>query len=395
MYDHCRTYHAFPESYWLTLHQLFRQADDAKATAIPVGDPIAKRDVSCTDVYLRALLLLLANPNEQQQKRLVQIHLWLERLVQHVSLLRAPPEEKSLVPLMLDLSAAAGVYREADADGRSPSLWLDTSGLARALKILVVRLRKGEAPASLGLGEGSSMPGVEQLLVLLFRLWCEGRNARAQARHSVSAKVKVSGTIAAMHFFISGGKPFRQPGNAAQLSRREHDEIATFGRTSIRHAEALVEAGAYAAEDWLQHEESLSGFRLFRPATSPGGRYALTQLLAVRPADARNFLIGVVTWLRTEPDEGLHLGARMIPGVPQAVAVRPTGVKAKSEKFVQALYCPAVAALSSPASLILPPGWYRPMHILEVYDDAPESVLLSGVIERGSDFERVAIEAPR
>jgi hypothetical protein len=77
------------------------------------------------------------------------------------------------------------------------------------------------------------------------------------------------------------------------------------------------------------------------------------------------------------------------------VAVRATGINAQMEKFVPGLYCPALAALSSPASLILPPGWYRPKRVLEVYSDTSEQFLLSGVIERGSDFERVSIEPAR
>lgn len=394
MYDHCRTYHAFPETYWLTLHQLYRHAEDAGVIASSVEDSVKKLDVCCAEVYVRALLFMLANPNEQQQKQLIQIQLWLERWARHVPVRRSPPEDKSLPPLMLDLSAAAGAYREVDADGRSPSRWLDIGELARALKKLVVRLRKGEPPASLGLGEDCAMPGVEQLLVLLFRLWCEGKNGRVQARRSVSAKAQACSTLASMHYHISG-KTFRQPGHATELTRRERDEIAAFGHASKRHEEAHIDAGGYAIEDWLLHEESLSGLRLFRPAAASGGRYAFTQLLAVRPADAKNFLLGVVRWLRTEEDDGLHLGARIIPGVPRAVAVRPTGINAQSEKFVPALYCPALAALASPASLILPPGWYRPKRVLEVYSDTSESVLLSGVIERGSDFERVAIEPAR
>jgi hypothetical protein len=238
------------------------------------------------------------------------------------------------------------------------------------------------------------MPGVEQLLVLLFRLWCEGKNARVQARRGSSAKAQACSTLASMHFHISG-KTFRQPGHATTMTRQERDEIATFGHASKRHEEAYIDAGGYAIEDWLLHEESLSGLRLYRPAASGGGRYALTQLLAVRPADAKNFFLGVVRWLRTEQDEGLHLGVRVIPGVPRAVAVRPTGINAQSEKFVPALYCPALAALNSPASLIRPPGWYRPKRVVEVYSDTSESLLLSGVIERGNDFERVAFEPAR
>jgi hypothetical protein len=391
MFDHCRVYHSFPQAYWLTLHRLYRHAEEAGAVASSVADSVKKRDVCCAEVYVRALLLMQANPNEQPQKQLIQIQSWLEHWAQHVPVRSSPPEDKSLPQLMLDASAAAGAYREFDANGRNASHWLDVGELARALKILVVRLRKGEAPASLGLGKDCAMPGVEQALVLLFRLWCEGKNGRLQMRRSASAKAQVCSTFASMHFHISG-KTFRQPGPTITMTRREREEIATFGHASTRHEEAHVESGGYAIEDWLLHEESLSGLRLFRPAAANGGRYFPTQLLAMRPADARNFFIGVVCWLRTEQDEGLHLGARVIPGVPRAVAVRPTGINAQSEKFVPAFYCPPLAALGAPASLILPPGWYRPKRVLEVYSDTSEAFLLSGMIERGVDFERVAIE---
>ncbi|HEY5292901.1 MAG TPA: hypothetical protein VIJ43_11370 [Burkholderiales bacterium] len=395
MFDHCRIHHAFPNAYWLTLHQLYRHAEESGEISTAIRDPFKKTDVSCAEVYVRALLFMLADPNEQPQKQLMQIQRWLENWAQHVPVRRAPPEDKSLPPLLLDFAAAAGAYREADAGGRSASGWLDISDLARTLKKCVVLLRKGEPPASLGLGEDCAMPGVEQLLVLLFRLWCEGKNARVQGRRGVSAKAKVCSTLASMHFHISGLKSFRQPGHATELTRRERDEIATFGHTSTRLEDAFVEAGGYATEDWLLQEESLSGMRIVRPADSGGGRYTHTQLIAVRPADAQNFLVGMVRWLNTDQDDALHVGVRIVPGVPKAVAVRPTGLNAQSERFVPALYCPALPALATPASLILPPGWYRPKRVLEVYTDTSELLLLSGVIERGSDFERVSIEPAR
>jgi hypothetical protein len=396
MFDHCRVYHAFPDAYWLDLHQLYQYAEETKEAATAVEDAVRKQGVSCTEVYVRALLLTLADPYEQQQKQLMQIHGWLAGWAQHVPVRRSAPGDKSLPPLLLDFSAAAGAYREADAGGRIISRWLDIGELARKLKRSVVLLRKGEPPASLGLGEDCAMPGVEQLLVLLFRRWCEGKNARLQTRRSVSAKAKVCSTLASMHFHISGSKVFRQPGHTTELTRREHDEIATFGRTSTRLEEAFIDAGGYATEEWQLLEESLSGVRIVRPAALPGeragGRYVHTQLIAVRPADAKNFLVGVVRWLKGEENDDLHLGVRIVPGVPQAVAVRPTGLNTQSEKFVPALFCPAMPVLEMPPSLILAPGWYRPKRILEIYTDASALLLLSGVIERGSDFERVAIE---
>ena len=394
MFDHCRIYHAFPEAYWLTLHQLYGYAEESRETATAIPDSVKKTDLSCAEVYVRALLFMLANPNEQQQKQLLQIQGWLERWAQHVPIRRTPPDDKSLPPLLLDFSAAAGAYREADADGRSASRWLDIGELARVLKKSVVLLRKGEPPSSLGLGADCAMPGVEQLLVLLFRLWCEGKNGRAHARRGVSAKAQACSTLVSMHFHISG-RTFRQPGHATELTRRQRDEIATFGHASTRQEEAYIEAGGYVIEDWLLQEESLSGLRIVRPAASSGGRYVHTQLIAVRPADAKNFLVGAVRWLRTDEEDALHVGVRVVPGVPLAVAVRPTGINAQAEKFVPALYCPALPTLATQASLILPPGWYRPKRVLEVYTDTSELLQLSGVIERGSDFERVAFEPAR
>lgn len=391
MFDHRRVYHDFPDAYWLALHQLYTRADESGETATPVMDVARKADSSCAEVYVRALMFALANPNEQPQKQLVQIQRWLERWAQHVPIRRNPPEDQSLPPLLLDSSAAAGPYREADAGGRKTTYWLDTGDLARVLKKCVVLLRKGEPPASLGLGDDCAMPSVEQLLVLLFRLWCEGKNGRVQTRRRHDAKAQACSTLVSMHYQISG-KTFRQPGHATQMTRQERDEIATYGHTSARHEEAYIQGGGYAVEDWQLREESLSGLRIVRPAGSSGGRYVQSQLIAVKPADAKHFLIGMARWLSTDEKGDLHLGVRVIPGVPRAVAVRPTGINAKTEKFIPALYCPALAALSSPASLILPPGWYRPKRVLEVYSESSELLLLTGVIERGCDFERVSIE---
>jgi hypothetical protein len=395
MYDHCRVHHAFPDAYWLSLHQLYGHVEEAQETATAIHDSVKKTDASCAEVYVRALLFILADPNEQPQRQLMQIQGWLESWAQHVPVRRTPPEDKSLPPLLVDFSAATGAYREADAKGRNASRWLDMSDLARTLKRVVVLLRKGEPPASLGLGDDCTMPSVEQLLVLLFRLWCEGKNGRVQARRSVNTKAKVCSTLVSMHFHIGGLKTFRQPGHATELTRREREEIATFGHTSTRLEDAFIEAGGYATEDWLLQEESLSGLRIVRPAAPGGARYVHSQLIAVCPADSKNFLVGMVRWLMTDQGDALHVGVRIVPGVPRAVAARPTGINAQAEKFVPALYCPALPALATPASLILPPGWYRPKRVLEVYSDASELLLLSGVIERGSDFERVALEIAR
>ena len=84
----------------------------------------------------------------------------------------------------------------------------------------------------------------------------------------------------------------------------------------------------------------------------------------------------------------------MLPGVPQCVAVRATGLNAMAERYVQALLLPAVPALQSPVTLIVPAGWYRPKRMVEVFSDKAQQILLTGVVDRGADFERLSIGAP-
>jgi cyclic-di-GMP-binding protein len=53
---------------------------------------------------------------------------------------------------------------------------------------------------------------------------------------------------------------------------------------------------------------------------------------------------------------------------------------------------PAVAALGSPESLVLPPGWYKPKRVIELVRDGSANVALAALIERGTDYERVTFE---
>ena len=51
-----------------------------------------------------------------------------------------------------------------------------------------------------------------------------------------------------------------------------------------------------------------------------------------------------------------------------------------------------VSALNAPPSLILPAGWYKPKRVIEAHVESTLRVRLDEVLERGSDFERVAYE---
>jgi hypothetical protein len=228
------------------------------------------------------------------------------------------------------------------------------------------------------------------LLVFLFRQWCQPKAARVERRPAADA-AKVSSGMQAIHYALSG-KRFRDPGERRELTRKEGEEMETLGRVSSREEVGSKDAPGLVLEEWRLEDESAQGLRMVRHAASPGERLSHGQLLAVRAGVAKNFMLGQVRWLMGAENGDLFAGVRLLPGLPQAIAVRATGLNAQNEKYLPALSLSTVPALNTPASLVLPPGWYKPKRVIELMTDPPTRVALTEVLDRGTDFERGGYE---
>ena len=269
-------------------------------------------------------------------------------------------------PLVADLASDRAPTREA---ATGPELrYLDARKLAKSLKNRVALLRRGESPARLALGEDCVQPSCEQLLVFLYRQWCQAKPARADRRKS-AAGAEACNEFAAVHYHVSG-RHFRQPG----------------GEGDYRQLEPFL------LERWRIEDEGAQGLSLARAVGATGKRYAHGQLVAVRPDDARTFMLGQIRWLMAGADGALRAGLQLLPGIPAGIAARPTGLNVQNEKYVPALALGAVASLGAPASLVLPSGWFKPRRVLELFAEAPLRVRLTEVLERGADFERIVYE---
>ena len=389
--EHYKAYQDIEPDDWHLAHTLFLFTEERGLEQIDVSDPLCKTSTLTTSeqTWLRLLLLNLANPNEQSHRQLAMMAKWLERWAEKVPV--GKETKTSTLPLLtVDLAGAAGASRGPAAG--TGARYLDMDELGASLQKRIMLLKKGESPQSLKLGEDCVQPYCEQNLQLLYRQLCETNNTRDQLRSSSSNQAQVAGGIAAIHHYISG-LPFKQPGSPKELTTKQREEIATFGRVSTRDENDYSQIHGYAMELWTLLDESLTGLRMHRSADTPGARLAHSQLVGVRPADSQHFMLGTVRWLLSTRELDLNAGVRINPGVPQAIAIKPTGINAAAEKYAPALALPEVAALRSPASLLLPIGWFRPKRVIEIWRDAPQQVLLTALIERGVNFERVSFEA--
>ena len=376
---------------WQLAHALYVFAEERGLEQIAVPDPLGQATTLTTpkQTWLRMLLLNLATPNEQSPRQITMIAKWLERWTEKVTV-SAEANTSGLAQLSVNLAGSAGASRTPVSGARARYLSMD--GLAASLKNRIMLLRKGETPQSLKLGDDCVQPFCEKTLLLLYRQWCEPNNTRDQARSSASNPAQVACSIAGIHHYISG-LPFKQPGSARELSSKERQEIATFGRIATRAENDYSQIHGYAVELWMLLDESLTGLRMMRAADKPGMRLTQGQLVGIRPGNSRHFMLCAVRRLLSTREMDITAGVRIIPGVPQAVAVKPTGINAAAEKFIPALALPEVTALRSPASLLLPPGWFRAKRVIEVWHEAPQEVMLTTLLERGVDFERVSFEA--
>jgi len=393
MFHHYRAYREVPPRDWRSLNQAYARAEELELAEEPVKD-FLNRDVHDTSpriAYARAVLMGSCNPNELTQRQLTFVAYLLERWAGKLELARSPVEEgEGVPPFVADLGSERCPERLPGGEAAEPR-YLDARKLAKSLRNRVALLREGESPAKLALGEDCVQPSCEQLLVFLYRQWCQAKPARAVERRKVAAAARVCSEFAAVHYYVSG-RQFRQPGGDADLSQKQREEIATFGRVSTRHDDEYSDVQGFLLEQWQIDDESAQGLRLVRPAGSPGKRYAHGQLVAVRPGDAKTFMLGQLRWLMAAGNGDLHAGVKLLPGLPAGIAARAIGLNVQDDKYVPGLSLSGVQALNSPPSVVLPPGWYKPRRVVELFADAPLRVRFTEVMERGSDFERIGYE---
>jgi hypothetical protein len=396
MFHHYRAYREVPASQWGELNQVFGHALELDVAEDAVKD-FLNRDIHDTSprvAFTRAALMGMCNPNELPQRQLTFVAYLLERWGSKIETSEKPvAEEEGVAMLAVDLGGESPPERVDDAGAMKKPLYLDTRKLAKSLRNRVALLRKGESPAKLALGEDCVQPSCEQVLVFLYRQWCQDKPTRAE-RRAAKLKAQVCNGMPAIHYYV-GGEAFKQPTPKAptELTQKQREEIATFGRISTRDQEEYSDAQGYLLEQWQIVDENAQGLRVLRAGDVAGARYAHGQLVAVRPQDAKQFMLAQARWLMAGDGGELHAGLKVLPGVPSPVSVRGTGLNTERDEYVQAIFLSAVQALSAPPTLVLPSGWFKPKRVIEVVSgDTSAKVQLNEVVERGTDFERVAYE---
>jgi len=389
MIEHYRIYRQVPDALWRALNELYAFTEQHGFARTRPQDLTGQQaeEGSCADIYVQTLLVHLANPYALSLRQLSFVESWAAKWAPLVGLFPQPLPAGSNTALAVNLEGSAGALFASEVAAQSGARYLDLEQLSKTLRQTITLLKQGQTPAQLGLGETARQPGCENLLMLLYVQWCRAGTGRSEDREATSERVSVCFGIAAAHYQVSGRREFRQPTELTSVEKRDLD---TFGFVP-RAKRSSEERSAEALEVWQILNHSAGGFMCILRDPTSKSRIGHNQLVAVQRRGTRHFQIGMVQWLRVEREREIHLGVRVFPGIPQAVAVRPSNFTPESNRYERALLLPEVPASATPATLILPPGWFQSGRFVEAISEQKQVAKLMNLLEMGSDFDRCTI----
>ncbi|WP_435627599.1 hypothetical protein [Candidatus Ferrigenium straubiae] len=394
IFEHLRTGYEFDPKLWNQLHELYAFAEEQNFQAGEVGDPLNEKypRSSCRNVYVKTLLACYARPAELTRSQLQLLDNWLTQWSGTVTVERSYAASKGdAQPLAIDLASTRGLQPLTQVTHSESMRYLPMVPLSKLLRVKTILLQQGQTPRQVNLCEHCSASDCIEFLTFLHQCWCENHSVRQGERLPAVQRAQLCYKPEGIYAHLSG-KPFRQPGRESTLGSVARHQIEAFGRVlQDAHNKELLEMG-FPLETWQFENESISGARLTREDTF-GGRLSYNQLIAVRPGDAETFLLGATAWTNVTRAGQLQIGVRYLPGTPEAVSMRATGINMTvPEKYVPAFLLPPVAGLGTPPSLVVPRDWYQPDRVVEVLhlNGEKEHLKMGISVERGIDYERVS-----
>src|SRR4051812_6879041 len=392
---HMAIYRRFEPALWTRLHQLYADAEAGGYAEERIKDSLAADEAGTTvaETYAQVVLLQAAYLSELTAPQIEFADALLRLWARKVAVRRTMPDgtlPPTLHALVVDFDKPIGARPMPPRDVTGHHRILDVEGLSASLRRRIHGLRKDEDIASLKLPAQAA--GVDALAQLerLHRLWCEGAPPRPPARVPEEKEATLAFGPGEIHFFLTGGKPFEQPDRTRELTRQEKQDIEVFGQVTARTASMMVSEFTATAETWGVIDEMLGAWRLQRPSNATKG-LAIGRLLAMRLQPGAPFFLGMVSALVQETDGRVVITALLFPGKPDPVAVRADSRGRAPGKWQEGFRLPALPRLHVPASLVVPSGLASRGRSVEMWEAGPQRKDVAAVLERGTDFDRIAI----
>ena len=391
IFEYLRTGYEFNPNLWHQLHNLYAFSEQESLHEVEVQDVLNAEQArtSCCNIYVKTLLACDAHPAELTRAQLRLLDGWLTTWSMEIRLARSFTVSKGdAQPLAVDLDSTQGLQGARQVTDNEAIRYLALVPLSKLLRVKIILLAQGTSSEKLGLGVQVHPDECVELLNFLHKCWCEMHTETPRVQRTTLQTAQLCYT-AEQIFAQLMGKHFAQPNQSVDAMTRNKE--ANFGNVSDKVPPSYRCA---TLEDWLLESDSLFGGQLSRDGLE-GGRLSYAQLLAVKAAGAKDFVLAATTWLKVTRTGKLQIGVSYFPGTPEPVYIRAVKLNQSESNLHQAGFLlPALEAVGVPASLILPRGWFEAERVIEVRSrQSTQTVKLGISVARGLDYERVSFDA--
>jgi len=396
-------YVAPADQLWLELNQLYLLAERLQFTRATREDP-ENHHVPTTTIaalYLRAMLLATAKPNQLRPRHLGQLFTSLELWADAAQLV--PAAEATL--FAVDLQADQGPTYSALLRTALAPRGLDTRPLVRQLE----RHLRG-APTDITVPDTLS----PELVHHLAAAW-GSQQPRSQRRTATAVPMKLCVGLRAIHHFLSAGtgaaaqnaafdarrrgeaNPFLQA--QARLERRRQRQEARDvwddafdlrvripNNPDIPDPERILQAGSAPGHPDVDTAPVPQCFDATAVDTSPGGyrvrwndplpaHLQTGELAALRESGEARWNVGVIRWIRQDGD-GTAMGIELLSPRAVPVAVRLLGTRSGGSAYVRGLILPELRPIGQPVTLLTPPSPFQPGQKIHLQRPGTQSAAL-------------------
>ncbi len=386
-------YRSFDPGLWMRLHLHWIEAESRGLVHAKVKDSVGSIDgvSSVAAAYIAILLAQLTRTHELSMRNMDFVDAILKRFATKVEIGLTPVSARPGHLLSVDLFTGTGVSADPGAQPGDHVRFLDTSAISKSLRGRVAKLQEGESPAAMNLPTEWPVADMIVQMKRLQRLWCEPVPMFPPGIVPSQTHAIVCFGLDQFHYFLTG-LPFEQPGRKREMTQREMNDIAMFGKVTEQTMKSLYVEVKFSTESWGLIEETRGALRLLRPVNSAQG-LAIGRLMGVRLGAQSPWMVGIVSSILEESDGSYHATVTLVPGAPVAVGVRPADQRNRAgAQYVPAIMLPAVPALVLEESVLIPPNLSPPGRGIDIVlpgKSQGKEITVHEIIDRGNDFDRL------
>ena len=371
-----RAYAPGSKSAWRNLHKLYRMAQSSGHAA---PDAPAKAEHSPGRLYVKTLLLALAEPVQLAPGELDRVRFYLDRYAGLAELQDLTPFPGAAAPR----EGCFLIRQNEDGPGRSLQKWhnieirsgdllLDCGSLLVKMRSQIDALEHGVLPSKIGLPSVAHRPQYLAMMKNLLTQWSVPPWRRSQRQH-FKPRIELAVGLDDLWSLLSG----------VALQRRRDDDAAP-----------EPAAGMIELSEWSVANESPTGFAL-QYLNGESSALSVGTLVGVRSPDRNQVHICLVRRLVSGDWRRAALGLQKFAPSAVPTLISWSGSAAASKPPARAIVLPRVPSLDGEGAVIVAPNVLRPGKRVPFVLDGKKTTHVAGVpVERSAAYEIFSLGNP-